>query len=56
MHTKPRSLLYTTTSTAFTNTGAKKSTKYYYKVKAICNANSNANSTFSNIVSIKATK
>ena len=49
-------LLYTTTSTAFTNTGAKKSTKYYYKVKAICNANSNANSTFSKAVSIKATK
>ena len=49
-------LLYTTTSTAFTNTGAKKNTKYYYKVKAICSANSNANSTFSNIVSIKATK
>ena len=49
-------LLYTTTSTAFTNTGAKKNTKYYYKVKAICSVNSNANSTFSNIVSIKATK
>lgn len=48
--------LSTTTKTSLTNTGAKKSTKYYYKVKAICSANSNANSTFSNIVSIKATK
>ena len=48
--------LSTTTKTSLTNTGAKKNTKYYYKVKAICSANSNANSTFSNIVSIKATK
>ena len=48
--------LSTTTKTSLTNTGAKKNTKYYYKVKAICSVNSNANSTFSNIVSIKATK
>ena len=39
-----------------TNTGAKKGTKYYYKVKAICSANTNANSAFSAVVSIKATK
>ncbi|MCI7369070.1 MAG: leucine-rich repeat protein [Firmicutes bacterium] len=48
--------LSTTTKTSLTNTGAKKNTKYYYKVKAVCSVNSNANSTFSNIVSIKATK
>ena len=46
----------TTTKTSFTNTGAKKNTKYYYKVKAVCSANSNANSAYSTIVSIKATK
>ena len=39
-----------------TNTGAKKGTKYYYKVKAICSANTNANSAYSAVVSIKATK
>ena len=46
----------TTTSTSYTNTGAKKNTKYYYKVRAVCNANSNANSAQSTAVSIKATK
>ena len=46
----------TTTKLSYTNTGAKKSVKYYYKVKAICSANTNANSTFSTVVSIKATK
>ena len=46
----------TTTKTSFTNTGAKKNTKYYYKVKAVCSANSNANSAYSTVVSIKATK
>ena len=46
----------TTTKLSYTNTGAKKGTKYYYKVKAICSANTNANSAFSAVVSIKATK
>ena len=48
--------LSTTTKTSLTNTGAKKNTKYYYKVKAICSANTNANSAYSTVVSIKATK
>ena len=46
----------TTTKLSYTNTGAKKSVKYYYKVKAICSANTSANSAFSAVVSIKATK
>lgn len=46
----------TTTKTSYTNTGAKKNTKYYYKVKAVCASNSYANSTQSSTVSIKATK
>ena len=46
----------TTTKLSYTNTSAKKGTKYYYKVKAICSANTNANSAFSTVVSIKATK
>ena len=46
----------TTTKLSFINTSAKKGTKYYYKVKAICSANTNANSAFSTVVSIKATK
>ena len=45
-----------TTKLSYTNTGAKKNTKYYYKVKAICSANTKANSAFSAVVSIKATK
>ena len=45
-----------TTKTSYTNTGAKKNTKYYYKVKAVCSSNSNANSAQSATVSIKATK
>ena len=45
-----------TTKTSFTNSGAKKNTKYYYKVKAVCTSNSNANSARSASVSIKATK
>ena len=45
-----------TTKLSYTNTGAKKNTKYYYKVKAICSANTNANSAYSAVVSIKATK
>ena len=45
-----------TTKTSYINTGAKKNTRYYYKVKAVCAANSNANSAQSASVSIKATK
>ena len=42
--------------TTFVNSGAKKNTKYYYEVKAVCASNSNANSAQSAAVSIKATK
>ena len=45
-----------TTRTSYTNTGAKKDTKYYYKVKAVCASNSYANSAYSTAVGIKATK
>lgn len=45
-----------TTKTSYINTGAKRNTRYYYKVKAVCAANSNANSAKSASVSIKATK
>ena len=45
-----------TTKTTYVNSGAKKNTKYYYKVKAVCASNSNANSAQSSAVSIKATK
>ena len=45
-----------TSKTTFVNSGAKKNTKYYYKVKAVCASNSNANSALSASVSIKATK
>ena len=45
-----------TTKTTYINSGAKKNTKYYYKVKAVCASNSNANSAQSSAVSIKATK
>ena len=45
-----------TTKTTYINSGAKKNTKYYYKVKAVCASNSNANSAQSATVSIKATK
>ena len=45
-----------TTKTSYTNTGATKNTKYYYKVKAVCASNSYANSAQSSTVSIKATK
>ena len=44
------------TKLSYTNAAAKKNTKYYYKVKAICSANTNANSAYSAVVSIKATK
>ena len=53
---KDYTLLVKTTKTSVTNTGAKKGTKYYYKVKAVCSTNTNANSAFSTVVSIKATK
>ena len=53
---KDYTILIKTTKTSVTNTGAKKGTKYYYKVKAICSANTKANSAFSAVVSIKATK
>ena len=53
---KDYTILIKTTKTSVTNTGAKKGTKYYYKVKAIYSANTNANSAFSTVVSIKATK
>ena len=45
-----------TTKTTYVTSGAKKNTKYYYKVKAVCASNSNANSAQSSTVSIKATK
>ena len=44
-----------TTKTTYINSGAKKNTKYYYKVKAVCASNSSANSAQSSAVSIKAT-
>ena len=45
-----------TANLSYTNLSAKKNTKYYYKVKAVCATNSNANSAQSAAVSIKATK
>ena len=45
-----------TTKTSYVNSGAKKNTKYYYKVKAVCASNPNANSAQSAAVSIKATE
>ena len=45
-----------TASLSYTNLSAKKNTKYYYKVKAVCASNSYANSAQSAAVSIKATK
>ena len=53
---KDYTILIKTTKTSVTNTSAKKGVKYYYKVKAVCSANTNANSAFSTVVSIKATK
>ena len=46
----------TATSTSYTNVSAKKNTKYFYKVKAVCASNSNANSAQSKAVSVTATK
>ena len=45
-----------TVKLSYTNTGAKKDTKYYYKVKAVCSASENADSAYSTVVSVKATK
>jgi len=45
-----------TTKLSYTNAAAKKNTKYYYKIKAVCASNSYANSAYSTVVSIKATK
>jgi len=42
--------IYTTTKTSFTNTSVKKGKTYYYKVKAIYDDNSAANSAYSSIV------
>ena len=44
--------LKTVTGTAFTNTAAVKGQKYYYKVKAICDETSSANSAYSSVVYI----
>ncbi len=44
--------LYTTTGTTFRNTSAKAGKSYYYKVKAISNVKSAANSAYSEIVYI----
>ncbi|MBR5516386.1 MAG: hypothetical protein IKU53_00305 [Firmicutes bacterium] len=46
---------YITTGTTLNNTSAVKGTQYYYKVKAICGSNANANSVFSIIV-VKTSK
>ncbi len=45
-----------TANLSYTNLSAKKNTKYYYKVKAVCASNSYANSAQSAAVSITATK
>ena len=45
-----------TTNLSYTNLSASKNTKYYFKVKAVCASNSNANSAQSSAVSITATK
>lgn len=48
------SLIMTTKNTKFTNTGAKAGVTYYYKVVAVYGPNTNSNSAFSKVVSIKA--
>ena len=45
-----------TMNLSYTNLSASKNTKYYFKVKAVCASNSNANSAQSSAVSITATK
>ena len=53
---KSFSYLNSTVGTSYTDSGAKKNTKYYYKVKAVYSSNSDMNSARSAAVSIKATK
>ncbi|MGM9595252.1 MAG: CHAP domain-containing protein [Oscillospiraceae bacterium] len=53
---KSFSYLNSTVDTSYTDSGAKKNTKYYYKVKAVYSSNSDMNSARSAAVSIKATK
>lgn len=53
---KSFSYLNSTAGTSYTDSGAKKNTKYYYKVKAVYSSNSDMNSARSAAVSIKATK
>ena len=53
---KSFSYLNSTVGTSYTDSGAKKNTKYYYKVKAVYSSNSDLNSARSAAVSIKATK
>ena len=53
---KSFSYLNGTVGTSYTDSGAKKNTKYYYKVKAVYSSNSDMNSALSAAVSIKATK
>ncbi len=45
-----------TTKNLFTDSNAKKNTRYYYKVRAICVSDSHANSSQSSTVSIKTAK
>ena len=53
---KSFSYLNSTVGTSYTDSGAKKNTKYHYKVKAVYSSNSDMNSALSAAVSIKATK
>ena len=53
---KSFSYLNSTVGISYTDSGAKKNTKYYYKVKAVYSSNSDMNSALSAAVSIKATK
>ena len=53
---KSFSYLNSTVGTSYTDSDAKKNTKYYYKVKAVYSSNSDMNSALSAAVSIKATK
>ena len=53
---KSFSYLNSTVGTSYTDSDAKKNTKYCYKVKAVYSSNSDMNSALSAAVSIKATK
>ncbi len=48
--------VFTTAKLKYTDKKAKNGKTYYYKIKAICDANSDANSGFSNIKSVKKVK